>query len=272
MDDRSGLLGPLAGQSLDGPHVDPALFGRPLRCFGYAVLFAQHIGFDLIDAHGVGGHVFMIKGVFGEPDVEDGQLHGGIGVGQNGNPFVGMDGRAVVEVGTDPQLLDADSVPEIAHLAGNTGRIGPGRGFRVTAPVQGQVGVFRDVFDQIGQRSVDADPFIHAPDMLGTPVPALPAVRVAHLEGAPAQQFHQLVLTAVGRMDDFAFRVAVALGQDGVGAVGGDNTLDFRGDEVGGFLPGDADIFAFAAVLGVALSPLGSQSTRLRGYLMRLGE
>ena len=98
---ESRLLGPFAGQGLDGPFGHAALAGSPFGCLGDAVLFAQNIVLDLVEAHGVGLDVFLVVGAFGDPHVDDRQLQGGIGVGQDRDPLVGVDGAAVVQFRAD---------------------------------------------------------------------------------------------------------------------------------------------------------------------------
>ena len=52
-----------------------------------------------------------------------------------------------------------------------------------------------------------------APEMLGAPVPALPAVRVAHLDGGAAQEVQKLDLASVRPVHDLGLAVPVAPGR-----------------------------------------------------------
>ena len=57
----------------------------------------------------MGIHIFLVIGFLNNPDISDGQLKGGVRIGQNGNPFIGMDGRAIVQIRTDalPDVISA---------------------------------------------------------------------------------------------------------------------------------------------------------------------
>ena len=118
MGDGNGFLGPISGQGFDGPFGDAAFLGSPFRGLGYAVfIFTQDIVLHLFKTDGMGLNIFLIVGAFFDPGVDDGQLHGGIGIGQNGDPFIGMHGAAVVYIRADIDLFDADIMPEVAQAA-----------------------------------------------------------------------------------------------------------------------------------------------------------
>ncbi len=93
-----------------------------------------------------------------------------------------------------------------------------------------------------------------APDVPGTPVPALPAVRVAHLLGEAAHLVEEQGGAAVRRVDELALAVTVALHQDGQRPVLLVDPLDLGGDKIGGLVPGDAHVLALATVLRIALA------------------
>ena len=162
----------------------------------------------------MGVDVFLVPGALGEPDVDDGQLQGRVGVGQHRDPLVAVDGRGVVQVGADVDLLDAGPRPELGDAAGVLAGEAPGGGLLVAAPLEHHVAVLGDVFDEVGGRGHHALEAL-APDVLGAPVPALPAVRVADLLGEAAHHVEQAGLMAVGRVDGLVLAVAVTLGQDG---------------------------------------------------------
>lgn len=90
--------------------------------------------------------------------------------------------------------------------------------------------------------------------VLAAPVPALPAVGLARLQGVAAHEVHELGGAAVARVHDLRLTVAVALDEDGGVSVGIDAAGDLRRDDVGRLIPADALVLADAAVLGVALA------------------
>ena len=176
----------------------------------------------------------------------------------------------VVEVGADVDLLDAGPGPECEmRLA-----YWPVKPQGVVSSSQPQLStmsaVLGDVFDEVGRRRHHALEAL-APDVLGAPVPAFPAVRVADLLGEAAHHVEQAGLVAVGGMDGLALAVAVALGQDGERAVFLVDAPDLGGDDVGRLVPGDPRYLLLPRFCGLR-SPLGSQSTRIMGNLIRLGE
>ncbi len=114
VDDRRGVLGELAGKSLDGPLGHPALFRSPLgRLRDTFFIFTQDIGRHFVHPHGMSGDVFFVPGVFLQPRIDDGQLQSGVGIRKHRDPLVGVHRGGVVEVGTDVDLLDAGSCPEL---------------------------------------------------------------------------------------------------------------------------------------------------------------
>jgi hypothetical protein len=56
----------------------------------------------------VRAYVLFVVRPLVQPHVGDGQVERGIGVGQDGDPLVGVDGGAVVQLGADVDGLDAD--------------------------------------------------------------------------------------------------------------------------------------------------------------------
>ena len=92
------------------------------------------------------------------------------------------------------------------------------------------------------------------PHVLGAPVPALPAVGLADLQGEAAHLVEQAGAVAVRRMDGLAFAVAVALDEDRRWAVLLVDAGDLAGDDVRRLVPRDAHVLALAAVLRVPLA------------------
>jgi hypothetical protein len=75
----------------------------------------------------------------------------------------------------------------------------------------------------------------------------------------------------VGRVDHFTLPVPVALHQNGERPVLLVDALDLGGEDIRRLVPGDADILALAAVLGVALAVryrcLACQVSTARSFL-----
>ncbi len=115
---------------------------------------------------------------------------GRIGVGQHRNPFVGMNGRTVVQIRADIYLLDAALGPEITETAGKLTDKTPGSGLRITAPEEDHVAVFGHVLDAVVGRIHHTDDTL-TPDVLRSPVKTFPAVRITNLLGETAQHFQQ---------------------------------------------------------------------------------
>ena len=71
---QHGLLGaPLPGQGPDLAGGDAALALGPFGSLGTTVALAEHVVLPLVEAHGAGGHVFLVVGALGEPGEGDGQ-------------------------------------------------------------------------------------------------------------------------------------------------------------------------------------------------------
>ena len=130
------------------------------------------------------------------------------------------------------------------------------RRLRVAAPEEQQLRVLGDVGIEVGGRHHLAHR-LAAPDVLGAPVLAFPAVQVAHLDGVAAQQRQQPVGAAVAGAEVLALAVHVGLGEHRLGAVGRADPLQLGGHQLGGLVPGDAHVLARAAVLGVAAARAG---------------
>ena len=74
------LLSPVTGQRLYRPFRHAAFLGGPGGCLGNAVFLAQHVVGHLVHTDRVCLHVLFIIGTFGHPDIDNGQLQGGVGV------------------------------------------------------------------------------------------------------------------------------------------------------------------------------------------------
>ena len=267
--DGDHLLGPVTRQRFDCPGGDAALLGGPLGRLGYAILFTQHVGLDLVEAHRVSLDVLLVVRALGDPHVDDGELQRRVGVGEHRDPLVGMDGAGVVHFGTDVHLLEADLAPEEEQPARQLPAKTPRRGLGVASPHHHHVAVLGDVVHDVVGRVHHAHQTL-APDVPGAPVPALPAVRVTHLLGKAAHLVEEQGGATMRGMDELAFTVAVALHQDGQRTVVLVHALDLGRDEVGGLVPGDAHVLALAPILRVAL-PVGVPVDPLEGVLDPVG-
>ena len=181
-------------------------------------------------------------------------MHRRVGVRQNGDPLVGEHGGAVVQIRADVDRLDADIAvkqAEAADLVAGAEAAGGGAG--VAGFVEQQLAVLCNVGIEVGAVGHQAER-LAAPEVLGSPEPALPGVRVADLHGEAAEQVEQLEHTAVGAMDHLGLAMAVALRIDGVGAIFLDDAADLALDDVEGLIPADALVAADAAGLRMALA------------------
>ena len=163
--------------------------------------------------------VFLVVGPLRDPHIGDGQLQSGIGVGEDGDPFVGMDAAAVVHIGADVDGLHAQLREPVAQAAGHLAVEAPRCGLGVAAPEEDQLGVLDHVRDDVHGR-LHLAYRLAAPDVFGAPVPPFPAVGVPDLERVAAQQAQELVETPVGTVDGLGLAVSVRLRQDGGRAVG----------------------------------------------------
>ena len=143
-----------------------------------------------------------------------------------------------------------------------------GGGLRVAPPEQEHVAVLGDVGVEVGGGHLTHR--LAPPHVLGPPVPPLPGVHVAHLEGVPPHEGQQPVGTAVAGGHPLALAVHVALAQHRLRTVGLLHPLELIGTDLGGLVPGDAHILALAPVLGVSL-PLGVPVHPLEGVLHPVG-
>jgi hypothetical protein len=89
--------------------------------------------------------IFLVIGAILEPPVSNGQVKCRIGVGQYGDPLVGVDSVGVVAVGRYVDLPDPELRPPEAQPAGKLSSPTPRRGLLVAAPEQEKFGVPRDV-------------------------------------------------------------------------------------------------------------------------------
>ena len=250
---RHLVRGPVVRERLDVGSRNAALALGPLGRLGLAVGAAEHVVLEPVEALGVRGDVVLVVGALDHPRPRDGEPQRRVGVGQRGDPLVCVDGGAVVQVGTDVDLLDADLGPEVADLRGHLAAPAPGRGLGVAAYADDGVGVLGDVPKQVGLISLLADR-VHAPHVLGAPVPTLPGVRLASLQREASEQVHQMRVAAVATVHDFRLAVAVALTEHSGVAVRVYDAADLVGADLGGIVPADALVAADAAVLRIALA------------------
>ena len=271
---------PVAGERLDAVSGDAADRLGPLGRLRHAILLAQHIVFQPVVTDSVRLHVLLLVGALDHPHVGDGQLQGRVGVGQHGKPLICMHGGRVVAVGRDGDVLDAAVIEPVRQLRGELPAPRRCRGLQVAAPVQHSVAVLRDILCRVRGMGVLPDR-VHAPRVLGAPVPALPAVGVAGLHGVAPAQFQQPRHAAVRGVHRLALAVAVSLTEDGVRAVLVVDALDLGRDELGGLVPRDAHVLARAARLGVplalrvpvhALHGMGNAVLRVRAPLVHQRE
>jgi len=226
-------------QGFDRVRGDPGFFGSPFRGLHDAVHLAEHVVFDLVHSNRVGGDVLFVVCSLGDPHVDDRQLEGRIGIREDRYPLVGVDGRGVIEIRTDVNLLHARFLPEEHQTARELSAEAPWGRFKVAALDNEQFGIFRHIVDKIfGGRHI-ADEAL-APHMFGAPVPAFPTVGVSDLLGKTAHLVEEQRAAAMRCMDQLAFGVAVALKQDRRGAVKFVLTLDFGRYEIRGLVPGNA--------------------------------
>ena len=250
--DGHGVPGPVPRERPDGVAGNPALLFCPLGGFGNAVLVAQHVVLEPVEPDGVRVHVVLVVGALRDPRVRDGQLQRRVGVGQHGDPLALVAGARVVEVGRYEERAQPQLFQEVGHAAGLLPAPAPRGGLEVAAPVQHRVAVLADVLVQVLLVHLHADR-VHAPHVLGPPVPALPAVGLARLQRVAAAQLQHHGLAAVRSVDHLGLAVPVGLAQDGQGAVLVVDALDLGGNEGGGLVPRDALVLGHAAVARVAL-------------------
>ena len=251
--DGHGVLGPVARERLDGVAGDAADGLGPLGGLRHAVLAAHDVVLEVLEADRVGVQVLLVVGAFLDPRVGDGQLQRGVGIGLDGNPQVRMHGVRVVHVGRDVDLLDAQLGEPEAQPACQVAAPSQGGRLHVATPEQHRVAVLGDVLDDVVLQRVLPER-VHAPDVLGAPVPAFPAVGLARLQRVGADEVEHAALAAVRRMDELRLAMAVELAQDGGRAVRVMHALDLFRDEVARLVPRDAHIAAGAARLRMALA------------------
>ena len=248
------LARPIARQRLDAVIRHAALLGRPGRRLLDAVLAAAHdIVLELVKADGVRGDVVLFVRALGQPHMGDGELQGDIGIRQDRNPLVGMNRSTIVEVRAHVDLLDADVSEPIRDEARHLTTPAPRRGLGIAAPDKDGVGVLGDILDDVVGNGLHADG-IHTPDMLGTPIPALPGVWLTSLLQKAARESQQVGLATMCSMDGLGLTVTIGLRVDGERTALVLDPLDLGRDDVAGLIPGDALVLGDAAVLRIALA------------------
>ena len=147
--DGDRVLGPVAGERLDGVSGHTALLLGPLRGLGDAVLPAHDVVGEVLEADRVGVQVLLVVGSLTQPCVCDSKLERRIGVGQNGDPFIGVNRIGVVNVRRDINLFHPDIGEPVAQAAGHHAAPAPRRRLRIGAPEKDGIAIFGNVFDDI---------------------------------------------------------------------------------------------------------------------------
>ena len=252
---RHVVLRPIPRERLDLPRGHAAFALGPLGRFGLAVLPAHDVELEVLEIDRMRVQVLLVVGAFLDPRVGYAQPQRRVGVGKHRDPLVGVHRGPVVHVGADVDLPDADLAPEVADLRGHLATPAPGRGFRVAPHEQHGVAVLAGVHQQIRLERLLAHR-VHAPHVLGAPVPAFPAVGLAGLQGEAAQQVQKMRVAAVAGMHDLRLPMAVALQEHRRGPVFVDAPPDLVGADLRGLVPADALVSADPARFGMAL-PVG---------------
>ncbi len=254
--DRNRVRTPVTCEVLDAIRRDAAFLCRPFGRLRHAILVAEHVVLKPVEALDVRFHVFLVVEAFGHPHVDDGQLERCVGVGEYRDPLVGMDCVRVVAVGCNVDGLHADLVEPIAQAACLLAAPAPRRGLRVGTPEQKGIGILAHVFDDVVLRVLLAMG-LHAPDVLGAPVPTLPAVGLASLDQVFALFVAAVVeherTCAMGAGHDLGLAMALALDKDRGAAVYAADALDLGSDDVRCLVPADALVSGNAAVLRIDL-------------------
>ena len=259
-------VAPAAGREIDAlaapfprqrPHVlrgNAGLLLLPFRRLGDAVFLADEISLPLVEADGVGLHVFLVVEALFDPDIGDRHRHRDRGGGPGRKPLARQELRRSVVVRVDVNDFDAELgvlQPLPAHRAflravGAAGALG------VRSPEHDHVAVLQAVLDRaVGLRLTDAKRV--APVVDRAPVPAFPAVgivvdlRIADRIAETEQRGEIIADIAPGM-------VRAVRDRHHAGSVRRLESLDLAGDEVERLLPGDAHITRLAAVLRVALA------------------
>ena len=188
--DRDDLLRPVTGKSLDLERGNTTLLLSPFRGLRNTVLTTHGVVLEVVEADGVGIDVVLVIGAFFDPGIGDCQLERSIGVGKDRDPLVSMNCSCIVQVRTDIDGVDADLGPEAADAACGLATPAPRWGLDVAAPEENRIRVIGNIPDQVLLPRLLANG-VHAPSVLGTPIPALPAVWLAPLEGEAAQKVHK---------------------------------------------------------------------------------
>mgnify|MGYP007025180061 CR=1 FL=1 len=284
MGDGHGMLRPIAREGLDGVGGHAANALGPLRGLRHAVLAAQHVVPEVLEAHGMRVEVGLVVGALLDPRVGNGQLQRGVGVGQHGNPLVGVHGVGVVHVGRDVYLLDAELGEPVAQAARHVAAPAERRGLGVAAPEEHRVAVLRDILDDVVLLVLLAER-VHAPDVLGAPVPAFPRIGVARLHGVAASLgaagsdgpltvtvhpevvrqldsgllecylVEQVALGTAGTVDGLDQMVPVRLHEDRVQAIRFLNAQHLGRDDIGRLVPADPFVLALAPVFAGCARP-----------------
>ena len=114
---------------------------RPAGRLGHAVVLAQHVLLELLEAVGAAGHVLLVVGAFVYPHVGDGQGQRRGGAGPVGYPLVAHVRGGVVEERVDEDgllALIAQPQPPDGRIVAAVDAVG---GVGVVAPRDQELGV-----------------------------------------------------------------------------------------------------------------------------------
>ena len=133
---------------------------RPFGRFRHAVLVAEHVVLEPIEAVGMRFDVLPIVRVLGHPHIRDRQLQRGIGIRKYGEPFIGMNDSRVIAVGSDGEVLDTAILEPKRHPGSHLAAPAPRGGLRIATPVQKRIAILGDILSRMSWNgcSVRRDP------------------------------------------------------------------------------------------------------------------
>ena len=102
------LAPPLSRERADILGRNPGFLLLPFRRLRDAVLFADEIGLPLVEADGVGLHVFLVVEAFLDPDIGNRHRHRRRRGRLGREPFAGQELRRGIVIGVDVHDLDAE--------------------------------------------------------------------------------------------------------------------------------------------------------------------
>src|SRR5208282_3724677 len=234
------------------------VFGRhagfgflPFGRLGDAILLAQQIRLPLVEADGMGCHVFLVVETFLDPDIGDGHGHRGRGRRPRRKPLARQELRRRVVVWIDVDDLDAELrvLEPLPAYRALLGAVRTARALRVRGPEHDHLAALEAVLDgAVGLALADAQRV--APVMGRAPVPAFPGIGVVMDLGmadgvAEAIERRQVVADiAPGVMRAMRYRHHAR-------PISAFQLLDLVRDEIERLIPRDSYVAGLAAVLRV---------------------